>query len=90
MSGTSAVRLVATPTWRSYLELIKPKIVALIVFTSIVGMLLARSGPPRWDALLWGTLGITLSSACAAVLNHVLDLQVDERMAPAIRAPSQD
>jgi heme o synthase len=81
MSGTSAVRLVATPTWRSYLELTKPKIVALIVFTSIVGMLLARSGPPRWDALLWGTLGITLSSACAAVLNHVLDLQVDERMA---------
>jgi heme o synthase len=81
MSATSAVHLAATPIWRSYLELTKPKIVALIVFTSFVGMLLARPGLPRWDVLLWGTLGITLSSACAAVLNHVLDRQIDERMA---------
>jgi protoheme IX farnesyltransferase len=67
--------------WRSYLELTKPKIVALILFTSVVGMLLARPGLPRWGSLLWGTLGIALSAACAAVLNHILDRQIDARMA---------
>ena len=77
----TAHSLAARPIWRSYLELTKPRIVALIVFTSIVGMLLAQPGLPRWDALLWGTLGIALSSACAAVLNHVLDRQIDEKMA---------
>jgi heme o synthase len=77
----TAHSLAARRIWRSYLELTKPRIVALIVFTSIVGMLLAQPGLPRWDALLWGTLGIALSSACAAVLNHVLDRQIDEKMA---------
>ncbi len=78
---TSGVHLVRTPIWRSYFELTKPKIITLIVFTSFVGMLLARPGVPAWDTLLWGTVGIGLSSACAAVLNHVLDRQIDERMA---------
>ncbi len=77
----STVVLAETPVWRSYLELTKPKILSLIVFTSFVGMLLARPGLPRWDTLLWGTLGIALASACAAALNHVLDRQIDERMA---------
>jgi len=71
----------AAPTWRSYLELTKPKIVTLILFTAFVGMLLAQVRLPNWGTLLWGTLGIALSSACAAVLNHVLDHQVDEKMA---------
>jgi len=78
---TSPARLVATPVWRAYWELTKPKIVALIVFTSFVGMLMARRGLPRWDMPLWAALGIALSSGCAAVLNHVLDRHIDERMA---------
>lgn len=77
----------ATPIWRSYLELTKPKIVALIVFTAFVGMLLARPRLPRWDTLLWATLGVALSSACAAVLNHVLDRHIDERMARTRKRP---
>ena len=35
----------------------------------------------RWDALLWGNLGIALASACAATINHVLDRRIDEQMA---------
>jgi len=74
------VSVPAIPRWRSYLELTKPKIVALIVFTSLVGMVLAAPGMPSWGVLLWGNLGIALSAASAAVLNHVLDRQIDERM----------
>jgi heme o synthase len=66
--------------WRRYLELTKPKVVALIVFTAIVGTLLASPGLPPWDALLFGNLGIALAAACAATLNHVLDRRIDAQM----------
>jgi protoheme IX farnesyltransferase len=67
--------------WRDYLELTKPKVVALIVFTAIVGTLLASPGLPPLNALLWGNLGIALAAACAATINHVLDRRIDEQMA---------
>jgi len=71
----------AVTTWRHYLELTKPKVVALITFTAIVGTLLASPGWPPLDALILGNLGIALASACAATLNHVLDRRIDEQMA---------
>jgi heme o synthase len=77
--GSEAVP--ARASWRHYLELTKPKVVTLIVFTAIVGALLASPGLPSLDALLWGTLGIALAAACAAAINHVLDRRIDEQMA---------
>ena len=68
------------PTWRHYFELTKPRVVVLIVFTAIVGTLLASPGLPPLDALLWGNLGIALAAACAATINHVLDRRIDEQM----------
>jgi len=70
----------ATAIWRRYLELTKPKVVALITFTAIVGTLLASPGMPPLDALIWGNLGIALASGCAATINHVLDRRIDEQM----------
>jgi protoheme IX farnesyltransferase len=76
-----------TATWRNYLELTKPKVVLLIVFTSIVGTLLAVPGMPPLDALIWGNLGIGLAAACAAAINHVLDQKIDEKMARTRNRP---
>ena len=70
----------APAPWRRYLALTKPKVVALITFTAIVGTLLASPGLPPPGALLWGNLGIALAAACAATLNHVLDRRIDEQM----------
>jgi len=67
--------------WRRYLELTKPKVVALITFTAIVGTLLSSPGLPPLGALLWGNLGIALAAGCAATINHVLDRRIDEQMA---------
>jgi protoheme IX farnesyltransferase len=67
--------------WRRYLELTKPKVVALITFTAIVGTLLASPGLPPLEPLLIGNLGIALAAACAATINHVLDRRIDEQMA---------
>ncbi|MFM1886371.1 MAG: hypothetical protein RL026_1528 [Pseudomonadota bacterium] len=66
--------------WRLYLELTKPKVVALIVLTSIVGTLLAAPGLPPLDALVLGNLGIGLAAASAATLNQLVDQRIDARM----------
>jgi len=80
--GTTPLRVKPprAPVWRRYLELTKPKVVALITFTAIVGTLLASPGLPPLTALLWGNLGIALAAACAATLNHILDRRIDEQM----------
>ena len=72
----------APPRWRRYLALTKPKVVALITFTAIVGTLLASPGLPPPGPLLWGNLGIALAAACAATLNQVLDRRIDEPIMP--------
>jgi heme o synthase len=71
----------APALWRRYLELTKPRVVALITFTAIVGTLLASPGLPPLEPLVWGNLGIALAAACAATINHVLDRRIDEQMA---------
>ena len=63
--------------WRDYLALCKPTIVALIVFTAVVGMFLSTPGMVPWDALLFGTLGIGLAAASAAAVNHIVDQHID-------------
>jgi heme o synthase len=79
--ATSSQYAPAAPQlWRRYLELTKPRVVALITFTAVVGTLLASPGLPPLAALVWGNLGIALAAACAATINHVLDRRIDEQM----------
>ena len=73
--------------WRDYLELTKPKVSLLIVFTAIVGMILASPGMVPLTTLVFGTLGIAMASASAAALNHVLDRRIDRQMARTRRRP---
>jgi protoheme IX farnesyltransferase len=70
-----------TAHWRHYLELTKPKVVLLIVFTAVVGTLLAAPGWPPANALIAGTAGIWLASSSAAAINHLLDQRIDAVMA---------
>jgi protoheme IX farnesyltransferase len=74
-------------SWRDYLELTKPRVVALIVLTAVVGTLLATPGFPPWRALLFGNLGIALAAASAAAINHVLDRRIDAHMARTRNRP---
>jgi protoheme IX farnesyltransferase len=66
---------------REYLELGKPRVVLLIVFTAVVGMFLAVPGMVPWPTLLLATLGIGLAASSAASINHVLDQRADAVMA---------
>lgn len=74
-------------SWRDYLELTKPKVVALMILTSVIGMLLAAPGVPRWDILLFGNLGIALLAGAAAVINHIVDQKIDTVMARTRKRP---
>ncbi len=69
------------------MELTKPKVSLLIVFTAIVGMVLASPGMVPLPALIFGTLGIALASGSAAAFNHVVDRRIDEQMARTRRRP---
>ena len=81
MNHTDAHAASARGTWRDYLELTKPRVVALLMLTSVVGSLLASPDLPRLDTLLLANLGIALAAAGAAAINHVLDRGIDARMA---------
>jgi protoheme IX farnesyltransferase len=83
----SLIIALSRPGWREYLELTKPKVSSLIVFTAIVGMVLASPGLVPLPALVFGTLGIAMASGSAAALNHILDRRIDRQMARTRRRP---
>ena len=78
--ATTTLDTALQTSWRDYFELTKPKVVALIVFTAVVGMFLAAPGMVPLDALVFGTLGIALASGSAAAINHVVDRRIDAVM----------
>ena len=71
----------------AYYQLCKPNVVALIVFTALVGMLLALPGLPPLTTTIVATLGIGLAAASAAAINHLLDRRADAVMARTRHRP---
>ena len=67
-------------SWSQYYRLTKPKVVYLIVFTAMVGMLLAADGFVPLDIFVFGLLGIGLAAASGAAINHVVDEHIDRIM----------
>ena len=67
-------------TWSQYYKLTKPKVVYLIVFTAMVGMLLAVDGAVPLDIFVFGLLGIGFAAASGAAINHVVDERIDQIM----------
>ena len=74
-------------TVRQYLELTKPRVVLLIVFTAVIGMFLAVPGLPPLRQSVAGFIGIWLAAASAAALNHLIDQRIDKLMARTAHRP---
>jgi len=66
--------------WRAYYDITKPKVVALLVLTALVGMSLSVPGGLPWQLLLPAMLGIGLLSSAAAAINHIVDEKIDTIM----------
>jgi protoheme IX farnesyltransferase len=74
-------------SFRDYLELTKPKVVALMILTSIIGMFLSVPGMVPLDVLILGNVGIALCAGAAAVINHVVDRKIDLKMSRTLNRP---
>jgi len=72
---------------RQYLELTKPRVVALIVFTALIGMFLAVPGLPPLRESIAGFIGIWLAAASAAAVNHLIDQRIDRIMTRTAHRP---
>jgi protoheme IX farnesyltransferase len=67
-------------SWRDYLELCKPNVVALMILTSLIGMLLSTDAAVPVTVLIFGNMGIALCAGSAAAVNHIVDRHVDDKM----------
>lgn len=67
-------------SWRDFYEMCKPRVVMLMILTSLVGMFLAVPGMVPVDVLIFGNLGIALVAGSGAVVNHLIDYKVDSLM----------
>ncbi|HFE48856.1 MAG TPA: protoheme IX farnesyltransferase [Chromatiaceae bacterium] len=85
--ATTLVKAPQSAYWKQYYQLCKPNVVALILFTALVGMLLAVPGIPDLARVFWALLGIGLASASAAAINHVVDRKIDALMGRTHKRP---
>ncbi len=91
MSNTlSAAPLAQTPAsrLRQFYALTKPRVVQLIVFCAVIGMLLAVPGVPDWRIALAATVGIWLVAAAAAAFNCLVEQHIDAKMARTAWRPT--
>ena len=65
---------------RQYYALTKPRVVQLIVFCALIGMLLATPGLPDWRLASGAVVGIWLVAAAAAAFNCLVEQRIDSRM----------
>jgi protoheme IX farnesyltransferase len=65
---------------RAFYALTKPRVVSLIVFTAVIGMLLATPGVVPLRILLAATLGIALVAGAAAAINCLVEQKIDAVM----------
>lgn len=84
---TLSAKKINSAMWRDYVELTKPKVVALILLTALVGMYVPNNQLPNIELLLTTIIGIGLLAGAAAAINHVVDFQIDAKMARTYHRP---
>lgn len=80
MSGTLATSAALPSRFSQFYALTKPRVVRLIVFCAVIGMLLAVPGLPDWRVALAATVGIWLVAGAAAAFNCLVEQHIDARM----------
>jgi len=78
------------PAWKNYLGLCKLRVVSLLIFSAIVGMLLAVPDFPPLDLIVYATLGIGLASSSAAAINQCIEYKSDVNMDRTKNRPLAD
>ena len=71
----------------AYVALTKPRIIELLLVTTVPAMMLAARGWPSWQLLLWTVVGGTLAAGAANVFNCYYDRDIDRLMHRTERRP---
>jgi len=71
----------ALATVRDYITLTKPRIISLLLLTTVATMIVAKGAFPSVSTLLWTMLGGYLAAGGAGAINHYIDRERDARMA---------
>jgi heme o synthase len=88
-TATAPITAATLPSrWRQYYVLTKPRVVQLIVFCAVIGMLLAEPGWPDWAHVIVAAAGIWLVAAAAAAFNCLVEQRIDARMARTAWRPT--
>ena len=83
MSNSSVAAAMPMSTWRQFYALTKPRVVQLIVFCALIGMVLAVPGLPSGAQVglaALACLGIWLVAGAAAAFNCVVEQHIDAKM----------
>jgi heme o synthase len=64
----------------AYLTLIKPRVISLLLVTTVGAMALAAHGVPPWHLVLFTLIGGTLGAGGANAINQYLDRDIDQLM----------
>ncbi len=83
----NTTKIIQKASWRDYYEMTKPNVVLLLLLTALVGMCLASETWIDAQVLLAGLFGIGALSSAAAVVNHVVDQEIDTKMARTFNRP---
>lgn len=83
----STTELLRHATWRDYMELCKPRVVALMLLTVLVGMYLAAPGWIPLPLVAMALLGIGCCAGSAAAINHTVDKRIDAIMSRTHKRP---
>lgn len=78
--STTVVMQQCTESCKSFWQLCKPRVTALIVFTAVIGTFLATPGMVDLQLLLAVTIGIGMVSGAAAAFNCLIEQEIDARM----------
>jgi heme o synthase len=88
MSASLSAPVPRSSRWSQYLALTKPRVIQLIVFCALIGMLLAEPGWPDWRTVAVASAGIWLVASAAAAFNCLVEQQIDRRMARTAWRPT--
>lgn len=77
-------------TWRDYLTLCKPRVVAMMLVTVLVGMVLGSDALPSFFLICATLVGVAACASSAAAMNHWIDRHFDIRMQRTCKRPVAD
>lgn len=75
-------------TWRDYITLTKPKVISLLLFTTVGAMFIAAKGMPSWLSLIGMLIGGYMSAGAAGAYNMIYDRDIDLRMKRTAKRPT--